>query len=177
MKTHLILNIFILLFLVLSVKTTNRAQTIESVLDKQYGIIYTDCGVSYKLRVLSITHGVGHLFMLTDGKYFNEKDLSTLFRCLSKKYPEFPQLSITLFSDPVNLKIAIDNHFRPPPDVNPPIDTSETDCKNLSKAVVPCPYGYYRATYFRFRGDENFEFSEDPNKTAMRTVDLKKQKK
>lgn len=136
--------------------------------------IVKDCGVPYELVVLSVKHLVGHTFLLAEEKYFNEKDLTLLFRCISKKNPTYSMLRVTLFSDRENLNVAIREHFYPPPDSNPPEDTSKTDCLNWRIAVRPCPYGYYRAVYYRIDDRELFDFSEDPNKPSMRGVILKK---
>lgn len=164
--------IIALILVILVTATLVKAQESESVLDKRFGIIYTECGTPYRLRVLSVNHGGGHLYMLTESKYFTEKSLTVLFKCLSNKYPEFPLLTVTLMSDPGNLEVAIKNQFRPRMHENPTTDTSINDCKNLREAQEPCPYGYYRANYFRFDGREHFEFSDDPNKVAMKRITL-----
>lgn len=169
-------NIIHAAFVVLIFVTTNFGQRQGERFDEKW-LIYDDCPVPYELVILSVKHYVGHIFMLTEGKYFNEKDLNSLFGCLSKKYPEFADLGITIFSDRDNLGVAIRNHFYPPPDSNPPDDTRKEDCENLKLAVRPCPVGYYRAVYFRFAGREFYDYSKNPQKSTMTNVNLKKPNK
>jgi hypothetical protein len=140
-------------------------------------IVYSDCGMPYELVVLSIKYKVGQLFMIADQRYFNEKDLVTLFRCISLKYPEFSSLKVTLFSDRQNLEVAIRSYFKPPPHQNPPEDTSKSDCTNLAAAVLPCPYGYRRATYLRTGSRKGFvEYSPNPSSAAMKEIVVEESK-
>lgn len=154
---------------VLTCSVLSSAQKISEVPDGK-GIVYSDCLIPYQPVVWSITSGTTSAYMLTEGKYFNKNDLSTLFACLSKRYPEFPAVSITLFSDRANLDVAIRNHFDPPDHENPMPDTRELDCRDLKSAREPCPYGYFRASYYRFKEREYFDFSEDRTKVSMRRV-------
>ena len=158
-------------FLIAAFSSTSFGQQLGERFDEKW-LVYKDCPVSYELVVLSVKHYAGNIFMLTDAKYFNEKDLTSLFSCLSHKYPEFALLNITLFSDRANLDVAIRSYFNPPPHVNPPIDTGKEDCSNLRMAKNPCPLGYYRADYSRFDGREFYDFSEDSNKVPMKRVFL-----
>ena len=136
-------------------------------------MIYSDCPSPYELVVLSVTHTLGHLYILTDGKYFNERDLTPLFTCISKKYSEFSGLRITLYSDRKNLQRAIDNHFRPP---DPEVETVDQDCSETGLPKKPCPYGYHRAIYYRDADREFYDYLRDPNWPATTRVYLKGQK-
>ena len=138
-------------------------------------IIYRDCKIPYQLRALFIGSQSGTAFMLTAERYFGEQELRTLFSCLGRKYAEIPMMTITLFSDPEQLRVAIrssvhDNDIHE----NPTVDTSFTDCKDPKSAVRPCPYGYFRARYFRFAEREHFEYSESPSKAKMTRITLQK---
>ncbi len=133
-------------------------------------IVYKDCGTPYELVVLSVKYKAGHLFMITDERNFNKKDLVNLFRCISEKYPEFALLKATLFSDRQNLEVAIRSHFYPPMHSNEPIDTSKTDCANLATAILPCPYGYQRASYMRTGTDEFIRYSPNPASAEMKEL-------
>lgn len=117
---------------------------------------------------------VAHGFMLANPKYFNRRDLTAFFRQLSKEYSRFTLVTIGIYSDRENLEIAIRNLKQPPPDANPPYDTSESDCKDLKNAIRPCPTGYYRASYFRFDEREFFDYSKYPDKSTMTRVLLKR---
>lgn len=167
--------IFFLICILSILGTTSFGQNSEETFAEKR-LIYKDCEIPYELVVLSINHLSGDIYVLAEDKYFNETDLTKLFVCLSKKYPEFARLDITLFSDRNNLNVAIRQHFGPtPPHTNPPRwDTSDYNCENPNKAIRPCPYGYARATYFRFDGREFFDFTPDPKEVPSKRVYLQK---
>ena len=134
-------------------------------------IVYADCGTPYELVVLAVKFKVGQLFMLAEEKYFTEQDLGSLFRCLSAKHPEFAVLKITLFSDSTNLDVAIRSYFNPPVHQKPPLDSAKVDCANLDKAILPCPYGYYRATFLRTSGqDVTIRYSPTSSSPVMKEI-------
>ncbi len=170
MTAQLLLRVIILAIAVPAVCGLVSAQSVE---ERRAGarIVYADCETPYELVLLSVKYKVGHLFLITEGRHFNEADLKTLFRCISAKYPEFSALAITLFSDRRNLDVAIRSHIVPPMHENPPADTSKSDCADLARAVAPCPYGYHRARFRRWPGQgQFFSYSPDPASTAMKDV-------
>lgn len=134
---------------------------------------FNDCGVPVNIVLSSINNKVGDIFLLLDSRYFTEKSLTKLFKCFSKKNSEMASLKITTFSDITNLKLAVRNHLKPLPDENPSdYDSSEEDCKDLAKALKPCPIGYYRAFYNRFKR-EYFIYSRKPTSRRFLVVNLK----
>lgn len=135
-------------------------------------LVIKECKVPYELVVLSVKYQVGHIYILTEDKYIDENKLSILFRCLSKKYQEFTLLKITLYSNREKLNVAIKDHFQPPPHTNPPTNTSEGNCEELSKTKKTSPPGFFRAYYFRIDDREFFDFSEDKNNISLKRVYL-----
>lgn len=165
-KKAALIIVFLHLFVLTSLAQTAKFKYYE------YGIIYTHCKIPYEMEVLSVKHKVGHLYLYAESKYFNKTDLTQLFTCLSKEYPEFTSFDITVYDDRPNLKVAVRQHFFPPPDSNPP-DDPPIDCEHPERAGVPCPLGYYRAEYFRFDGREYFDYSVDPKIVPLTRVNMK----
>ena len=144
----------------------------------QEKVIDNSCQIPFELKFFKDLETVGFMYVLMEPRYFKPQKLRTLFLCLSQKHPKFISLYITSFSSEENLKLAIKSRFDRRPNIHfpaggDPPDRSEEDCKNLAKALDPCPIGYYRATYFR-GPSEFFEYSPNPNKRNMVTVILRK---
>jgi hypothetical protein len=116
---------------------------------------------------------IGDMYLLLEPQYFKPQKLKSLFSCLSKKHPKYVSLYITAYSSEENLKLAIRSKYEPRLVEHPGSDTSKEDCKNLAKAANPCPYGYYRARYYRGR-NEQFFYSPNPNSRNMMKVILRK---
>lgn len=166
-------NIIAFVFASFLLNGTANGQASPTQSKKDDAIIYRHCTIPYELRALFVGNKSGTIFMLTEEKYFSEADLRTLFICLGRKYAEIPMLTVILFSDPDQLRIAVkaslrDNELHE----NPTPDTSTKDCANPISAVRPCPYGYFRARYFRFDKKEHFEYSESPSKVTMTRINL-----
>lgn len=134
------------------------------------------CGVPVEAAFFAIVHTkkeLGSLYLFTEANNFTEKNLKQLFTCYSKEYPNFVAFGITVFTERENLKILVKNFLKPPPDADPPDDTSETDCADLSKAIRPCPTGYYKAGFYRSsRGTESFTYTTDTTGGRLVTINL-----
>ncbi len=168
--------ILILLFLLLFTSNVSPQEDKENL---PQVIKSEKCTIPFQLyEVPQKIHGkITILYLLLEANYFKRKTLTKFFNCLSAKYQTNYNFQITVYSDEENLKIAIGNYHHPPDDIDPPIDTSKSDCKNLQKAIKPCPIGYYRAIYYRGIDGEYFDYSPNPNKRKMLRITRKKRSK
>ena len=99
------------------------------------------------------------LFVLVEGKHFNEEDLRSLFTGLAARYPEPETLDITAYSDKSQLARAVFNYLHYSPGL--PLEDRT---------------GYFAAKYLRREGDEHFFYTPDPNSESNVMVVIKKRK-